>query len=165
MNNSRYEPVRNGVRRPVVPTGLKKNYADIYFQIIMIQMHLLKCNVDEGLKENYTDDKYFHILYISNYWTHFCWFYSKHGCIYHKMNIKSDYPHHTIIKHCAICWMCGWDSKASTDVIHMVFQWAWRTHSAHGAMFNYRVAGKIQFLLDFLTNTAMFWIKPLLMYI
>ena len=40
---------------------------------------------------------------------HVNWFYSKHGCIYHK--IKSDYPHHVIIKHRGECRM---DSKAST---------------------------------------------------
>ncbi len=33
----------------------------------------------QALKEKYIDDKYFNIMHRSNFWTHFRWFYSKHG--------------------------------------------------------------------------------------
>ncbi len=38
--------------------------------------------------ELYTN-KYFHIMYRSNYWTYFCWFYSKHVVLI-KKQIKLD---------------------------------------------------------------------------
>ena len=51
-------------------------------------------------------------LYRSNFWTHFRWFYSKLIAFIKKSNI--DFPHHTVIEHSAMCWMCRRDSKAST---------------------------------------------------
>ncbi len=67
------------------------------------------------LKENYTDDKYFDIMYRSIYWTCFrtlvlfkTWLYLS------KNQIKIDFPYYTIIEHSTMCRMCWWDSKAST---------------------------------------------------
>ncbi len=53
------------------------------------------------LKESYTD-------YRSNYWTHFRWFYSKHGCICLKNQVKTVFPHHAIIlfEHRAMSRTC-----------------------------------------------------------
>ncbi len=38
------------------------------------------------LKKNHTDDKYFHIMCRSNYWTYFCWFLFKTWLYLQKKN-------------------------------------------------------------------------------
>ena len=50
----------------------------------------------DKLKENYTDDKYFNIMYRSNYGTHFVGFIKKKVVFVKKSN-KIDFPHHAII--------------------------------------------------------------------
>ncbi len=73
------------------------------------------------LKKNHTYTNIFiEFWHARNYRTLVIGFIQTYGCVYHKINIKSDYPHHVIIKHRA---MCRWDSKASKLTSYTCFYW------------------------------------------
>ena len=145
---------------------------DVYITMLQIEQFKNKWWISSNwhLKKNYTD-KYFHIVMIQTHLLNTCQLILFKPELYLSENdIKSDYPHHAIIKHRAICWMFRWDSKASTIISYTWFINGYvlaslsRRHVRHTwGDVHYIVVGKNIFLFDFLINTTMFWIKPMKM--